>query len=56
MHSLVQTAVANGLDPYRYLTHVFETMPQLNTSQELEQLLPWNIVLPRQRESAERVA
>ncbi|MDB5772232.1 MAG: transposase [Burkholderia sp.] len=56
MHSLVQTAVANGLDPYRYLEHVFETMPQLSTSQELEQLLPWNVVLPRQRAPAELVA
>jgi len=45
MHSLVQTAVANGLDPYQYLLHVFEVMPSLKTSKELEQLLPWNIVL-----------
>ena len=47
LHSLVQTAVANGLDPYRYLLHVFETMPPLKARQELEQLLPWNIT-PRQ--------
>jgi len=48
--------VANGLDPYRYLTYVFETMPQLKTSEELAQLLPWNVVLPRQRAPAEQVA
>jgi len=43
MHSVVQTAVANGLDPYRYLCHVFEIMPTLKTKEELKQLLPWNI-------------
>jgi len=46
MHSLVQTAVANGLDPYRYLRQVFEVMPTLNTREELKQLLPWQVTLP----------
>ena len=46
MHSLVQTAVANGLDPYRYLRQVFEVMPALNTGEELKQLLPWHVTLP----------
>jgi len=45
MHSLVQTAVANGLDPFQYLRHVFTVMPTLKTSKALEQLLPWNVVL-----------
>lgn len=45
MHSLLQTAVANGLDSYRYLLDVFEAMPALKTRQELEQLLPWNVTL-----------
>jgi transposase len=45
MHSLVETAAANGLDPYRYLLHVFETMPTLKTSEELKQMLPWNVLL-----------
>jgi transposase IS66-like protein len=30
MHSLVQMAVANGLDPYHYLQHVFEVIPTLH--------------------------
>ena len=46
MHSLVQTAVANGLDPYRYLRQVFEVMPTLKTRDELKQLLPWHVKLP----------
>jgi len=46
MHSLVQTAVANGLDPYRYLRQVFEVMPTLKTREELKQLLPWHVTLP----------
>lgn len=36
MHSLVQTAVANGLDPYQYLQHVFTVMPSLKNSQEFK--------------------
>jgi transposase len=56
MHSLVQTAVANGLDPYRYLLHVFEVMPTLNTSEELKQLLPWNVRLRPQDVSLELAA
>jgi len=56
MHSLVQTAVANNLDPYRYLCHVFEVMPTLKTSEELKQLLPWNVVLGDQDAPAELAA
>jgi IS66 C-terminal element len=37
--------VANGLDPYRYLRHVFEVTPTLRASEELQQLLLWNIIL-----------
>lgn len=56
MHSLVQTAVANGLNPYRYLLHVFEVMPMLNTSDELKQLLPWNVKLRPEDVSQELAA
>lgn len=43
MYSLVQTAKANGLDPYKYLYHVFERMPYMQNSQEVQSLLPWNV-------------
>lgn len=43
MYSLVQTAKANGLDPYKYLYHVFERMPYMRNSEEVKSLLPWNV-------------
>lgn len=43
MYSLVQTAKANGLNPYEYLRHVFATLPYLKTAAEVESLLPWNL-------------
>lgn len=45
MYSLVQTAKANGLDPYKYLYHVFERMPYMRNAKEVESLLPWNVRL-----------
>lgn len=29
MFSIIETAKENGLDPYRYLTHIFRTAPNL---------------------------
>ena len=43
MYSLVQTAKANGLDPYKYLYHIFERMPYLRNAEEVKSLLPWNV-------------
>jgi hypothetical protein len=43
MYSLVQTAVANGLEPYKYLRHVFERLPYMKNSKDVESLLPWNV-------------
>lgn len=43
MYSLVQTAKANGLNPYDYLNHVFAELPNMKTSGEVGRLLPWNI-------------
>lgn len=44
MFSLIETAKENGLDPYRYLTHVFEKAPNSdvrNSIDALQELLPW---------------
>lgn len=41
-YSLVRTAVANGLNPYDYLVHVFERLPAMKTAAEVETLAPWN--------------
>ena len=43
MYSLVLTARANGLDPAVYLRHVFASLPNLKTAEEVGQLLPWNV-------------
>ncbi|MBQ9664294.1 MAG: transposase, partial [Oscillospiraceae bacterium] len=42
--SIIETAKANGLDPFRYLTYIFKTAPGLDQSQPdwATPLLPWN--------------
>lgn len=42
-YSLVETAKANGLEPYQYLREVFSRLPYAETVEELEALLPWKI-------------
>ncbi len=44
MFSLIETAKENGLDPFRYLTYVFQTAPNMDLKQaeNIQQLLPWN--------------
>jgi len=44
-YSIVQTAVANGLNPYQYLLHLFTFLPTILTkdpSADLSQFYPWN--------------
>ncbi|MBF0117109.1 MAG: transposase domain-containing protein, partial [Magnetococcales bacterium] len=43
LYSLIETAKANGLEPYSYLRHVFEHIPAAQTLEEFEALLPWNL-------------
>jgi transposase len=43
LHSLVRTAVANGLKPYQYLKHIFTELPKLSRADEVATLLPWNL-------------
>jgi len=42
--SILQTAIENGLDPYRHLKHVFTEAPKLVAAGEdwVNALLPWN--------------
>ena len=44
MFSLIQTAIENGLDPYKYLTWLMKTAKDADLSQEdtIQTLLPWN--------------
>ncbi len=47
-YSLVETAIANDLNVFEYLTYVFENMydADLKTEDELRQLLPYSKTLP----------
>jgi hypothetical protein len=41
--SLIETAKANGLEPYAYLRYIFAKLPLAQTEQDLKELLPQNI-------------
>ena len=43
LDSIIETAKANGLEPYAYLRHLFEKLPQAITLADVEALLPWNV-------------
>ena len=43
LYSLIETAKANRIEPWRYLNHLFEVLPRIDTPRELEPLLPQNI-------------
>jgi len=40
IYSVIETAKVNGLDPYRYLAHLFETIPVLRSEAAYEVLMP----------------
>lgn len=45
-YSVIETAKANGLDPYAYLCHVLALLPiYQHEGKDIEDLLPWNIEL-----------
>ncbi len=41
LYSLVQTCLANGIDPYKHLVTVIEKFPAAKTSDDVRALLPW---------------
>jgi hypothetical protein len=41
--SLIETAKANGVEPYAYLRHIFKKLPLAQTGQDPKDLLPQNI-------------
>lgn len=45
LYSLIETAKANGLNPYDYLQHLFNELPQAQTLEQIEAMLPWNVQL-----------
>ena len=44
IYSLIETAKGNGIEPYKYLRHVLETIPSI-APENLSSLLPWNVPL-----------
>ena len=42
LYSLVETAKANGQEPYAWLRHVLERLPQARSVEDYDALLPWN--------------
>jgi transposase len=43
LYSLIETCKAAGLEPFAYLRHIFEKLPQAKTLADVEALLPWNV-------------
>jgi transposase len=42
LYSLIETAKANRLEPSVYLNTVFTRLPQADSLEAIERLLPWN--------------
>jgi hypothetical protein len=43
VYSLIETAKANGQEPYEYLRHVLMHIAAADTVEKVEALLPWNV-------------
>jgi transposase len=43
LYSLIETAKANHIEPWRYLNHLFDVLPRVERAEELRRLLPWNL-------------
>ena len=50
IYSVVETAKENGLDPFQYLSYLFEELPNMDTTDQtkLDQLLPWSATIPEE--------
>ena len=45
IYSMIETAKANGVEPYRWLSHVLAKLPAAKTADDYEALMPWNMKL-----------
>ncbi len=43
LYSLIETAKANGLEPFWYLLYLFENLPKAYTEDDYRNLLPYNV-------------
>jgi transposase len=46
LYSLIETAKANGLEPYAYLRRVYTELPKAQSITDLEALLPHKVTTP----------
>jgi len=51
LYGLIETAKANGIEPGRYLAHLFEVLPTITSADQLDALLPQNLDRERLRAS-----
>ena len=42
-YTLIETAKANGLEPYKYLCYLFDRLPFAQSKEDLQKLLPLNL-------------
>lgn len=42
-YTLIETAKANDIDPFKYILHLCKHIASVETVDEIEQLLPWNV-------------
>ncbi len=42
-YTLIETAKANGIDPFRYILHLCRHIAKAETVDDIEALLPWNV-------------
>jgi hypothetical protein len=56
IYSLVETAKANGLEPYAWLRRVLRDLPAAKTVEDVEALLPWNLKSAQDAEVASTAA
>ena len=47
IYSLVQSAKANGVEPYLWLHRVLRELPAAKTVEDVEALLPWNLTMQK---------
>ena len=46
IYSIIETAIENGLDPFRYIKYLLEVLPNTTTS-GVTALLPWGVDVPQ---------
>jgi hypothetical protein len=43
LYSIIETAKANGHEPFQYLYYLFSLLPSASTQEEIGRLLPFNV-------------